>query len=78
MIVAATPEIQTYHQLSLSWGVIPVLALHQNNTDALFTHAIDCAKQHDLVVRGDKAVITAGVPLGIEGTTNLLKVQIVQ
>jgi pyruvate kinase len=78
MIVAATPEIKTYHQLSLSWGVIPVLALHQNNTDALFTHAIDCAKQNDLVVTGDKAVITAGVPLGIEGTTNLLKVQIVQ
>jgi len=78
MIVAATPERKTYHQLSLSWGVVPVLALHQNNTDALFTHAIDCAKQNDLVVRGDKAVITAGVPLGIEGTTNLLKVQIVQ
>lgn len=78
MIVAATPEIKTFHQLSLSWGVVPVLALHQNNTDALFTHAIDCAKQNDLVVRGDKAVITAGVPLGIEGTTNLLKVQIVQ
>ena len=78
MIVAATPELKAYHQLALSWGVIPVLALHQNNTDALFTHAIDCAKQNDLVVTGDKAVITAGVPLGIEGTTNLLKVQIVQ
>ena len=78
MIVAATPELKTYHQLSLSWGVIPVLALHQNNTDALFTHAIDCAKQNDLVSFGDKAVITAGVPLNIEGTTNLLKVQIVQ
>ena len=78
MIVAATPELKAYHQLALSWGVIPVLALHQNNTDALFTHAIDCAKQNDLVVAGDKAVITAGVPLGIEGTTNLLKVQIVQ
>ena len=78
MIVAATPELKAYHQLSLSWGVIPVLALHQNNTDALFTHAIDCAKQNDLVIPGDKAVITAGVPLGIEGTTNLLKVQIVQ
>ncbi|MBQ8416893.1 MAG: pyruvate kinase [Clostridia bacterium] len=77
MIVAATPEIKTFHQLSLSWGVIPVLALHQNNTDDLFVHAIDCAKQNDLVSRGDKAVITAGVPLNLEGTTNLLKVQIV-
>jgi len=78
MIVAATPELKTFHQLSLSWGVIPVLALHQNNTDALFTHAIDCAKQNDLVAFGDKTVITAGVPLNLEGTTNLLKVQIVQ
>ena len=62
----------------MSWGVLPVLSLDQTNTDSLFRHAIDCAKQNDLVVPGDKAVITAGVPLGIEGTTNLLKVQIVQ
>ena len=77
MIVAATPEVKTFHQLSLSWGVVPVLALHQHSTDDLFLHAIDCAKQIDLVAKGDKAVITAGVPLNIEGTTNLLKVQIV-
>ena len=76
-IVAATPERQTFHQLSLSWGVFPVLALHQNSTDDLFVHAIDCAKQIDIVSRGDKVVITAGVPLNIEGTTNLLKVQTV-
>ncbi len=76
-IVAATPEVKTFHQLGLSWGVVPVLALNQNSTDDLFIHAIDCAKQIDLLSRGDKAVITAGVPLNIEGTTNLLKVQIV-
>ena len=77
MIVAATPVVKTFHQLSLSWGVIPVLALNQHNTDDLFVHAIDCAKQIDIVSSGDKAVITAGVPLNLEGTTNLLKVQIV-
>lgn len=76
-IVAATPEVKTFHQLSLSWGVLPVLALHQNDTDRLFTHAIDCAKQVDIVSPGDRVVITAGVPLNIEGMTNLLKVQIV-
>ena len=76
-IVAATPEVKTFHQLSLSWGVLPVLALHQTNTDDLFIHAIDCAKQVDIVAAGDKAVITAGVPLNLEGMTNLLKVQIV-
>ena len=76
-IVAATPEIKTFHQLSLSWGVLPVLALHQDSADNLFIHAIDCAKQVDIVSRGDMVVITAGVPLKLAGTTNLLKVQVV-
>ena len=76
-IVAATPELKTFHQLSLSWGVIPVLSLRQTDTDTLFIHAIDCAKQLELAAPGDKAVITAGVPLNLSGTTNLLKVQIV-
>ena len=76
-IVAATPEKKTFHQLSLSWGVLPVLALHQDSADKLFTHAIDCAKQVDIVSRGDMVVITAGVPLKLAGTTNLLKVQAV-
>lgn len=76
-IVAATPDIKTFHQLSLSWGVFPVLARNQDDTDSLFRHAIDCARQLDIVDRGDKVVITAGVPLKLSGTTNLLKVQIV-
>lgn len=76
-IVAATPDKKTYHQLSLSWGVYPVLALIQDDTDRLFLHAIDCARQLDIVSKGDKVVITAGVPLRQSGTTNLLKVQVV-
>ncbi len=77
IIVAATPSVKTFHQLSLSWGVVPVLALNQDDTDHLFVHAVDCAKQMDLVTAGDKVVITAGVPLKQAGTTNLLKVQVV-
>ena len=77
MIVAATPELKAYHQLSLSWGVIPVFALVQDDTDKLFLHAIDCARRLDIVSKGDKVVITAGVPLRQSGTTNLLKVQVV-
>ena len=76
-IVASTPDLKTYHQLSLSWGVSPVLALNQDDTDRLFIHAIDCARQLDIVAKGDKVVITAGVPLKLSGTTNLLKVEIV-
>ncbi|MBQ8409656.1 MAG: pyruvate kinase [Clostridia bacterium] len=74
-IVAATPDKKTFQQLALSWGVCPVLALNQDDTDRLFRHAIDCARQLDIVSKGDKVVITAGVPLRQSGTTNLLKVQ---
>lgn len=76
-IAAATPVEKTFHQLSLSWGVYPVKAIMQSSTDDLFMHAIDCAKQIDLVDDGDVVVITGGVPLGTAGTTNILKVQVV-
>lgn len=76
-IVASTPSIKTFHQLAMSWGVFPVLARHQADFDKLFVHAIDCAKQIDIVSKGDTVVITAGVPLDMSGKTNLLKVQTV-
>ena len=56
----------------------PIKARYQPDTNVLVTHAIDCAKQIDVVKKGDAVVISAGVPLNIEGTTNLLKVQIVK
>ena len=77
-IVASTPEVKTFHQLSLSWGVFPVLALNQDDENKLFLHAIDCAKQIDLVSEGDTVVITAGIPLKMSGTTNILKVEVVK
>ena len=61
-VVAATPVLKTYHQLSLSWGVYP---------------ALDCAKQIDIVKDGDIVVITAGIPVDTSGNTNILKVQTV-
>lgn len=76
-IVASTPDLKTFHQLSLSWGVFPVLARSQSDQEELFRHAIDCAKQIDVVSAGDTVVITAGVPLSIAGNTNILKVQTV-
>lgn len=77
-IVASTPELKTYHQLALSWGVFPVLAITQDDESKLFRHAVDCAKQIDLVSVGDKVVITAGVPLKMSGSTNILKVETVK
>ena len=76
-IVAATPDKKTFYQLALSWGVYPVLSLEQNDVERLFIHAIDCAEQTELVRKGDKVVITAGVPLNIAGTTNTIKVMVV-
>ncbi len=77
-IVAATPEKKTYHQLALSWGVYPVLALRQDSLEKLFRHAVDCAKELNLVNAGDYVVISAGVPVLTPGNTNILKVQKVE
>lgn len=74
-IVAATPETKTFHQLALSWGVYPVLALKQDTMEKLFRHAIDCAKAIDLVGEGDLVVICAGVPVLTPGNTNIIKVE---
>ncbi len=76
-IVAATPKSKTYHQLALSWGVYPVLALYQNDTEMLLRHAVDCAKMIDVVHKGDRVVITSGEVVKSTGNTNLLKVEIV-
>lgn len=73
-IVASTPELKTFHQLSLSWGIHPVLAKNQQSEEALFQHALDCAKQIDIVKRGDTVVIVGGSPINICGNTNTIKV----
>ena len=77
-VVAATPDKKTFHQLSLSWGVYPVFAMSQRDEENLFVHAVDCAKKHGCVKAGDTVVITAGVPLGVSGHTNILKVEKVE
>ena len=64
--------------MNMSWGVTPLVINEETSTDELFEHAIDAAKANGLVEPGDKVVITAGVPLGISGTTNLMKVDTVQ
>ncbi len=63
-------------QLSLAWGVIPVLVEEQDNSDALFEHAVERSKEEGLIRDGEIVVITAGVPLGISGTTNMIKVHV--
>ena len=76
-IIGCSPSDKVCRQLSLSWGVSPLHIEEQISSDALFDHALDCAYRTGLVDYGDLAVITAGLPLGVAGTTNIVKVQIV-
>lgn len=76
-IVGCTVNEKAYRQLALSWGVVPILCESQKTADDLFEHAMERAKEEKLIADGDLVVITAGVPLGVPGTTNLLKVQTV-
>lgn len=74
-IVGATTSQKIYRQLALSWGVVPVLCDEKQNTDELFDHAVEVSLKAGVIQKGDIAVITAGIPLGVSGTTNMLKVQ---
>lgn len=77
MVISGTTEERVYRQLSMSWGVIPILVEEKSDIFELFTHANDVAKEKGLIEKGDLVVLTSGVPLGISGTTNMLKVEIV-
>ncbi len=74
-IIALTTDETTCHQLNLSWGIEPGLMDEKDNTDELIEHAIKVSLEKGYLKKGDLVVITAGVPLGISGTTNLLKVE---
>jgi pyruvate kinase len=75
-IISCTTDEKSYRQLNLSWGVIPVMAEEKATADDLFDHAVECAISTGVVNKGDLVVITAGVPVGVSGTTNILKVDI--
>lgn len=74
-IIGLTTDVATYHQMNLSWGIQPGLIEEKDNTDELIRHAINVALKNGYIKKGDLVVITAGVPLGMSGTTNLLKVE---
>lgn len=76
-VVAVTPSQETARRLSLNWGVYSILAPHFKSTDEMFETCIDVAKDAGFVQEGELAVLTAGVPIGLAGSTNLLKVETV-
>lgn len=76
-IIAAVRGERAMRQLNLSWGVYPVLSEEKKTTDELFEHAVSCAMKTGIVKNGDIVVITGGSPVGVSGTTNILKVHLV-
>lgn len=76
-IIGGCMSDKVCRQLNLSWGVIPLKVEEKQDADELFDHALERSKEAGLIQEGDTVVLTAGVPLGIAGTTNLLKAHIV-
>lgn len=73
-VAGLTSNLRTQRQLSLSWGVIPIKVDTFGDTDQMFRQAESWVLQHELARPGDLMIVTAGVPLGVSGTTNLVTV----
>jgi pyruvate kinase len=76
-IIAVTTSKRIRRQLSLWWGINSYVIPIENNTDKLFSLSVDKAISTGMIKKGDIVVITAGVPVGVKGTTNIMKVEIV-
>jgi pyruvate kinase len=74
-ILALTPCAATRRRLALSWGVYPVLSDQIHDIAGVSAHAIQQSQQCEMASPGDTLVVLAGTPLGVPGTTNLLKVE---
>jgi len=74
-IFAFTPEPETFRQLALSWGVVPVMIPHIKNYDPMMDLARAELLARGIGTAGDRVVVTAGAPFDVPGTTNLLKVE---
>ncbi|MGW7798156.1 pyruvate kinase [Staphylococcus xylosus] len=76
-IIAVTPSAETARQCALVWGVHPVVKEGRKTTDALLNNAVATAVETERVQNGDLIIITAGVPTGEKGTTNMMKLHLV-
>ena len=74
-VVALLLEEQVQRQMALYWGVEPITMPRAENTDQLVELAVQSAEKAGLIRHGDLVVITAGVPVGISGTTNMIRIQ---
>ena len=77
-IIALSQSEHTRRQMAISWGVHPYLCGEVDSTDRLFSLVVDVSRKEGVIQVGDTVVITAGVPIGKSGTTNLIKAQVVE
>lgn len=77
-IIGCTMDEKVGRQLNLSWGVRPLLIMEESDVIELFNHSVSNARDYGFLNPGELVVITSGVPLGMAGTTNMIKVQTVQ
>ena len=76
-IYALCPYPDTCRMLSLIWGVISIKVKQYTSTDEMISNYISIMKDKKYINKGDKVIITAGVPIGISGTTNMIKIHVV-
>ncbi|MBQ1275245.1 MAG: pyruvate kinase [Cellulosilyticum sp.] len=76
-ILGCTTSESVYRHMSLMWGVRPLLMDEKQNADELFEEALEVAEQTGMVNKGELVVITSGLPLGVTGTTNMIKVDVI-
>ncbi len=76
-IIACVTSEQVYRHLSLSWGIVPMVMPLVKTTDDLIDTSAELAQKAGYLKEGDMAVITAGVPVGVSGSTNMIKAHLV-
>lgn len=77
-IISCTTDDNIQRQMNMSWGVSPLVIDEKTNSDELFQESADAAKKAGFIDKGDTVVLTAGVPLGVSGTTNLMRVEVIK
>lgn len=77
-VISCTTNDKVYRQLGMSWGVEPVLISERRDLFGLFEHSIEELKELGYLENGDVVVLTCGVPIGHSGSTNMVKVHIVE
>ncbi len=76
-VICGTTDEKVARQLSMVWGAIPVILENKKDVFELFDHALEAAEEKGYLHKGDITVITSGVPIGVSGTTNMIKIQMV-